>query len=58
MIITIIMLLIGIMILGGGLYYLLKEKGDEEARRIYLITVLAGAVLTIGVIVKIVLAGF
>ncbi|MBN7772336.1 hypothetical protein [Clostridium aminobutyricum] len=58
MIITIITLLVGLMILGGGIYYLLKEKEDKEARKIYSITTAVGVIITAGVIVKVLVSGF
>ncbi len=45
------------MILGAGIYYLAKEKTDREARKIYTITTVAGALILAGVILKLVLAG-
>ena len=46
MAITIIdIIIIGAMILGAGIYYLVKEKADKEARKIYPITTVAGAIL-------------
>ena len=57
MIITIIMLIIGLAILIGGLYYLVKEKEDKESRRIYAITVAVGAVIAIGTLIKIAILG-
>lgn len=53
MIINIIGLIIGIMILGAGIYYLLKEKDDPESKKIYSITTGIGAVIVLAVIVKI-----
>lgn len=52
MIITIIALLIGILIFGAGIYYLMKDKDDAESRKIYTITTIIGAVIVIGVIIK------
>lgn len=48
---------IGAMILGAGIYYLAKEKTDREARKIYTITTVAGALILTGAILKLVLAG-
>lgn len=45
MIITILFLIAGLMVLAGGLYYLFKEKDDKENQKIYIITVLVGAVI-------------
>lgn len=52
---TIGTLVVGLMILGGGLFYFIKEKKDKESRKIYLITTLIGAVIVIGVFIKMVL---
>lgn len=49
--IKIIGLLIGLLIFGFGLYYLVKEKEDRESRTIYTITCIVGAVIVIGVLV-------
>lgn len=51
-IITVIALLIGVMILGAGAYYLVKEKEDKESRKIYLITAAVGAVIVAGAVIK------
>ena len=56
MAITIIGIIIGAMILGAGIYYLAKEKTDREARKIYTITIVAGALVLAGAILKLVLA--
>lgn len=50
---NIIGLLIGVMILIGGLYYLIKEKGDNESRKIYIVTSLAGFVIVAVIFLKI-----
>lgn len=52
MIVTIIALLIGIAILCGGAYYLIREKNDPESRKIYTIAVVAGIVIVVGVLLK------
>lgn len=58
MAIAIIGIIIGaMMILGAGIYYLAKEKTDREARKIYTITTVAGALILAGAILKLVLAG-
>lgn len=49
--IKIIGLLIGLLILGFGLYYLIKEKEDKESRMIYTVTAIVGAILAIGALV-------
>lgn len=53
MIMTIFLLVIGVIILIGGLYFLIKEKKDREAQKIYIITSIIGALITIGGVVKI-----
>lgn len=53
MIITIALLIIGIMVLAGGLYYLIKEKHDKESRGIYTVTTVISAVIVIGAVIKI-----
>lgn len=55
---TIVVFLIGAAILAGGLYYLVKEKNDKEAGKIYGIASAIGAVVMIGTIIKIIAAGF
>ena len=55
MVFNIVGLAIGLMILGAGIYYLVKEKEDRESRKIYSITTVVGAVITIFMVVKIIL---
>ena len=38
-------LIIGILVLGAGVYYLAKEKTDRESKKIYTITGLVGALI-------------
>ena len=52
MIFNIIGLIVGVMILGVGIYYLIKERNDKEARNIYKITTIIGAVITAAIIIK------
>lgn len=52
MILNIIILLAGLLILSGGLYYLFKERVDRQSRNIYGITSVVGAVIVIAVVVK------
>ena len=47
MAIKIIGLIIGILVLGAGIYYLAKEKEDRESRKIYTIVSLAVAVIAV-----------
>lgn len=49
--IKIIGLLIGLLIFGFGIYYLIKEKNDKESRKIYTVTTVVGAVIAIGVLI-------
>lgn len=54
MIIAVIAALIGIMIIGVSVYYLVKEKNDKEAKKIYTISSLICAVVTIGALIRII----
>ncbi len=54
MIFNVIGLLIGVLISGAGIYYLLKEKEDRESRKIYGITSGVGVVIVIGIIIKLI----
>ena len=47
MVIKIIALIIGVLHLGAGLYYLSKEKHDPESRKIYGIVSAVGAVIAV-----------
>ena len=49
---TIVMLIIGLLLAGAGLYYLSQNKNDPESRKVY------GIATGIGVIVAIVSAIF
>lgn len=53
---AIIGLIIGILVLCAGIYYLIKEKNDPESCRIYGVISLLGGALTIGMIVKLILS--
>ena len=44
-------IVIGIMVLAAGIYYLIKEKTDKESRKIYGIISAIGAVVEIASIV-------
>ena len=57
MIFNAISIMIGAMILIRGIYYLIKEKEDRESKKIYSIVSAAGAVIVIGIILKISIAG-
>lgn len=52
MLITIALLLIGILVFCAGLYYMSQARKDAEARKIYLISALAGALIAAGAIIK------
>ena len=56
MTLAIIGLIIGILVLCAGVYYLIKEKNDPESRKIYGVISLLGSALTIGMIVKLILS--
>ena len=46
MAIKIIGLIIGILVLGAGIYYLAKEKHDAESKKIYNVVSIVGALIT------------
>ena len=45
--ITIVGLIIGILVFGAGIYYLIQNKNDAESRKIYGITAAVGAVIAV-----------
>ena len=47
MAVKIIGIIIGVLVLISGLYYLVKEKEDRESRKIYTIISIAGAVIAV-----------
>ena len=55
MVIKIIALIIGVLILGAGLYYLSKEKRDPESRKIYGIVSAVGGVVAVAAALLLVL---
>lgn len=55
---TIAGLLIGISLVLGGGNYLLKERGDKDSVKVYGTFVGIGAAITIGMVTKIITAGF
>ena len=55
MIISIIGMLIGALVTGFGVYYLIKEKQDKESVKIYGIISGFGGVIFIGMLVKLIL---
>ena len=46
MAVKIIGLIIGILVLCAGLYYLIKEKHDPESKKIYSIVSIIGGIIT------------
>lgn len=58
LIFTVAGLLIGIALIAGGIYYLLKEKDDKDSVKIYGTFAGIGAVITIGIVIKIIVTGF
>ena len=58
MIVAIIAVLIGLLLIGAGGYYFIKEKSDKESRKIYMITMLIGVIIVIGALVKIFLSRY
>ena len=58
MILTIFLIIIGIALFVGGLYYLLKEKKDPEARKIYTVVTVIGIAILIAGGIKIAVCGF
>lgn len=47
MFLKLIGLIIGILVLGAGIYYLVKEKADPESRKIYTIVRIIGGLIAI-----------
>ena len=56
MTIGIIGLVIGLLVLAAGLYYLAHEKNDPESKKIYGVISAVGAVLSLAMLLKIILA--
>ncbi len=52
MVINTIGLIVGILILIGGLYYLIKEKNDPESKKIYGTAAAAGAIVAVIFVVR------
>ena len=55
MIKQIIGLIIGILVLLAGIYYLIKEKNDAQSKKIYTVISVIGAIITVACIVMLVL---
>ena len=47
MIFKLIVLVVGLLLLGAGIFFLAKEKHDPESRKIYSVVSAVGAVMTI-----------
>ena len=45
MTVKIIGLIVGLLVLGAGIYYLAKEKHDPESKRIYAVVSAAGGII-------------
>lgn len=55
MTVKIIGLIVGVLVLGAGLYYLVKEKKDPESRKTYGVVSAVGGVLLNGCILSLIL---
>lgn len=55
MLVKVIALLIGILIMGAGIYYLMTEKNDKDSKKIYMITTIVGLVIIVIDFIKIML---
>lgn len=53
--VCIIGILIGLLVLGTGIYYLHQEKHDSESRKIYTIVSVVGALLAVGAAIWLIL---
>lgn len=51
-------LLFGIALIATGIYYLIQEKDEKDSVKIYGTCIAVGAVITIGIVIKLILAGF
>lgn len=49
--------IIGIMILVAGIYYMVKEKDDKEARKMYSVVAVIGGVIVAVMLIKWIIAG-
>lgn len=52
---SVLVILIGLLVLGTGIYYLHQEKHDSESRKIYTIVSVVGALLAVGAAVWLIL---
>lgn len=55
MIVTIIGLLIGLLVLGAGIYYLVKEKEDPESKKIYTVVTVIGLIITVVAAIRLIM---
>lgn len=55
MAVKIVALVIGLLILCAGLYYLAKEKSDPESKKIYSVISAVGAIISVVCIVLLIL---
>ena len=55
MLIKVIGLVIGLLILCAGIYYLSKEKNDPESKKIYSVISIVGTIITVGCVLWLVL---
>ena len=55
MVIKILGLIIGVLVLGAGVYYLTKEKHDPESKKIYTVVSIVGALVATGSLLTLVL---
>lgn len=51
MVVSIIGIIIGVMVLIAGIYYLVTEKEDAESKKIYTIVTIIGAIVLVGSVV-------
>lgn len=52
MTVSIIGIIIGVAVLGAGIYYLVKEKNDAESKKIYSVVSALGALLTLVMLLR------
>lgn len=52
MTVSIIGIIIGVAVLGAGIYYLVKEKNDAESQKIYSVVSVLGALLTLVMLLR------
>lgn len=55
MIVKIIGLIVGLLILCAGIYYLAKDKNDPESKKIYSVISAIGAIISVVCILKLIL---